>query len=109
MPINRRDLLKITSASGVALTGGSPAGAIQEAAAREPSSTAAESIGYAPVIVPPASSMEGDGGTLILPGDSRYSTLVRGFNLRWVGQPAYVALCHDTEQVVQAVQRAVDD
>jgi FAD/FMN-containing dehydrogenase len=35
--------------------------------------------------------------------------LVRGFNLRWTGQPHYVALCADTAQVVQAVQRAVDD
>ena len=26
-----------------------------------------------------------------------------------MGQPAYVALCHDAKQVVQAVQRAVDD
>ena len=110
MPINRRDLLKITSASGVALAGGSPAGATQEAAASElTASTSAESIGYAPVIVTPTSSMEGDGGTLIRPGDSRYPTLVRGFNLRWVGQPAYVTVCRDTKQVVQAVQQAVDD
>ena len=48
-------------------------------------------------------------GEQVPPGDPRYSTLVRGFNLRWVGKPAYVALCGDTAQVVQAVQRAVDD
>jgi FAD/FMN-containing dehydrogenase len=113
MPVNRRDLLKITSASGVALAGGSPAilrGPTRAAAASELTfSTSTESTGYAPVAVTPASSMETGGGTVIPPGDSRYSTLVRGFNLRWVGQPAYVALCHDTKQVVQAVQRAVDD
>jgi FAD/FMN-containing dehydrogenase len=110
MPINRRDLLKITSASGVALAGGLPVGATQEAAASElTASTSAESIGYAPAIVRPTSGMEADGGTLILPGDPRYPTLVRGFNLRWVGQPAYVTVCRDTKQVVQAVQRAVDD
>jgi len=49
MPINRRNLLKITSASGVALAGGSAAGATQKAAASElTTSTSAESIGYAP-------------------------------------------------------------
>ena len=48
-------------------------------------------------------------GEQVLPDDPRYSTLVRGFNLRWVGKPAYIALCGDTAQVVQAVQQAVDD
>src|SRR5688572_28880923 len=105
MPINRRDLFKITSAGGVALAGGSPGmrrGATQEAAASElTASTAAESTSYAPLIVTPTSTMEAVGGTLVLPRDSRYPTLVRGFNLRWVGQPAYVAVCRDTNQVVQ--------
>ena len=41
--------------------------------------------------------------------DARYATLVRGFNLRWVGQPRYVELCGTAEQVRAAVQRAVDD
>ncbi|MDX6682663.1 MAG: hypothetical protein QOG94_2702 [Solirubrobacteraceae bacterium] len=41
--------------------------------------------------------------------DPRYGTLVRGFNLRWVGRPRYVELCGDAEQVRSAVQRAVDD
>ncbi|MGN6372470.1 MAG: FAD-binding oxidoreductase [Solirubrobacteraceae bacterium] len=40
--------------------------------------------------------------------DPRYATMVRGFNLRWVGQPAYVQVCGDTQQVVNAVQSAVD-
>jgi FAD/FMN-containing dehydrogenase len=40
--------------------------------------------------------------------DPRYPTLVRGFNLRWVGSPAYVQVCGDTEQVVRTVQEAVD-
>jgi len=48
-------------------------------------------------------------GEQVSPADPRYATLVRGFNLRWVGKPAYVALCGDAAQVVQAVQRAVDD
>ena len=40
--------------------------------------------------------------------DLRYATLVRGFNLRWVGEPRYVELCGTAEQVRAAVQRAVD-
>jgi FAD/FMN-containing dehydrogenase len=48
-------------------------------------------------------------GNQVLPDDPRYQTLVRGFNLRWVGQPAYIAVCTDTNEVVQAVQRALDD
>ena len=42
-------------------------------------------------------------------GDARYETLVRGFNLRWVGRPRYVELCGTAEQVRAAVQRAVDE
>jgi FAD/FMN-containing dehydrogenase len=41
--------------------------------------------------------------------DPRYPTLVRGFNLRWVGTPRYVELCGNAEQVRRGVQRAVDD
>lgn len=47
-------------------------------------------------------------GDTVYPDDPRYPALVRGFNLRWVGQPIYVALCGDTDQVVKAVQRALD-
>jgi len=39
--------------------------------------------------------------------DSRYSTLVRGFNPRWVGSPRYVALCSDTAEVLDAVRLAL--
>lgn len=39
--------------------------------------------------------------------DPRYQTLVRGFNLRWVGKPSYIQVCGDTEQVVRTVQEAV--
>src|SRR6476619_5428225 len=48
-------------------------------------------------------------GDFVYPDDSRYPTLVRGFNLRWVGAPSYVALCGDTDQVVKAVQKALDE
>jgi FAD/FMN-containing dehydrogenase len=47
-------------------------------------------------------------GAEVGPDDPRYPTLVRGFNLRWVGTPAYVAVCGDTAQVVSEVQRALD-
>jgi FAD/FMN-containing dehydrogenase len=48
-------------------------------------------------------------GHRINPSDSRYTTMVRGFNPRWVGSPRYVVLCGDTAQVVDAVQRAVGE
>jgi FAD/FMN-containing dehydrogenase len=35
--------------------------------------------------------------------------MVQGVNLRWVGRPRYVELCHDTAGVRRAVQRALDD
>jgi len=44
----------------------------------------------------------------VTPDDPRYPTLIRGFNLRWVGQPSFIQVCSETEDVVQAVQAAVD-
>src|SRR4051794_23615941 len=44
----------------------------------------------------------------VTPDDPRYPTLVRGFNLRWVGTPSYVQVCSETQEVVDAVQLAVD-
>lgn len=43
------------------------------------------------------------------PGDPRYPTLVRGFNLRWVGAPSFVQLCDSAQDVRAAVQHAVDN
>ena len=48
------------------------------------------------------------GGVLVYPDDPRYADLRHGFNLRWVGSPAYIALCSEASQVQQAVQRAMD-
>ncbi len=48
------------------------------------------------------------GAQLIYPNDAQYADLRHGFNLRWVGSPAYVALCSTTPQVQQVVQDAVD-
>lgn len=47
-------------------------------------------------------------GPLVPPGDARYPTLVRGFNLRWVGAPAYVEVVRDAGEVVDALRRALD-
>jgi FAD/FMN-containing dehydrogenase len=86
--INRRHFLKTStaSASALALTSQLPY---------------TRTLAQTPV---PAFS-----GQQVLPDDPRYQTLSRGFNLRWVGQPAYIAICSDTNQVVQAVQQALDD
>jgi FAD/FMN-containing dehydrogenase len=40
--------------------------------------------------------------------DPRYDTLIRGFNLRWVGRPSNIAVCGDAGQVRNTVQQAVD-
>src|SRR5919107_720900 len=47
-------------------------------------------------------------GARVAEDDPRYPTMVRGFNLRWVGSPRWVQVCGSTDQVVQAVQEAVD-
>jgi FAD binding domain/Berberine and berberine like len=46
-------------------------------------------------------------GGRVDPSDPRYQTLIRGFNLRWVGSPEFVQVCGDTSQVVSTVQEAV--
>lgn len=85
--INRRNLVKAGTAGSASLALGY----------RLPPAAAAQT----PV---PAYS-----GSQVVPGDPRYETLIRGFNLRWVGSPAYVAVCAETSHVVEAVQRAIDD
>lgn len=45
-------------------------------------------------------------GSIVTPDDPRYPTLIRGFNLRWVGSPSCIAVCGSTEQVVAEVQKA---
>lgn len=44
----------------------------------------------------------------VLPSDPRYADLVVGNNSRWVARPDSVRLVRTTEQVVRAVQEAVD-
>jgi FAD/FMN-containing dehydrogenase len=48
-------------------------------------------------------------GSEVLPDDPRYPALIRGFNQRWVGTPKYIEVCGSTDQVLNAVQRAVDE
>ena len=48
------------------------------------------------------------GAELVFPSDAQYANLRHGFNLRWVGSPAYIALCSTSTQVAQVVQDAVD-
>ena len=57
--------------------------------------------------------MKSDGsafpGSRVTPDDPRYPTLVRGFNQRWVGRPRFVQVVGDAQQVIDIVQRCVDD
>jgi FAD/FMN-containing dehydrogenase len=48
-------------------------------------------------------------GDRVTRADPRYPTMVRGLNARFAGHPEYVQVCGDCVQVVDAVQRAVDD
>ncbi|HET9649349.1 MAG TPA: FAD-binding protein, partial [Microlunatus sp.] len=48
-------------------------------------------------------------GSQVGPDDPRYATLVRGFNQRWVGTPRWVQVVGDAGQVIDIVQRCVDE
>lgn len=48
-------------------------------------------------------------GARVGPDDPRYPTLIRGFNQRWVGNPRYVEVVGDAQQIVSVVQRCVDE
>lgn len=47
-------------------------------------------------------------GARVTKEDPRYSTLIRGFNQRWVGYPQYVQVVGDAQQIVETVQDCVD-
>ncbi len=49
------------------------------------------------------------GGSIVLPGDPRFGTVIRGFNQRWIADPGYVRLCSGPADVVAAVESAVRD
>ncbi|MBV8994563.1 MAG: FAD-binding protein [Pseudonocardiales bacterium] len=46
---------------------------------------------------------------IVVPDDPRFGTVIRGFNQRWVADPAYVRLCSGPADVVAAVEFAVRD
>lgn len=46
---------------------------------------------------------------VVRPGDPRFGAVTRGFNQRWVADPAYVRLCGSAKDVVTTVQAAVDE
>lgn len=48
-------------------------------------------------------------GARVMPDDPRYPALIRGFNQRWVGNPRYVEVVGDAQQIVQVVQKCVDE
>lgn len=67
----------------------------------------------APVLAPGTAAAQAErGGSLgpatVRPDDARYPGLVTGSNQRWVGRPDYVRVVGSADQVVQAVQEAVD-
>jgi len=47
-------------------------------------------------------------GAKVTPEDPRYPTLIRGFNQRWVGDPRYVQVVGDAQQIVATVQDCLD-
>ncbi|MBV8539319.1 MAG: FAD-binding oxidoreductase [Pseudonocardiales bacterium] len=49
------------------------------------------------------------GMSVVLPGDPRFGAVTRGFNQRWIADPAYVRLCSGPADVVAAVESAVRD
>jgi FAD/FMN-containing dehydrogenase len=48
-------------------------------------------------------------GSTVTSSDPRYATLVRGFNQRWVGSPQSVQVVGDAAQIVETVQRCVNE
>lgn len=49
------------------------------------------------------------GTSIVLPDDPRFGAVTRGFNQRWVADPAHVRLCGNSADVVAAVESAVRD
>jgi FAD/FMN-containing dehydrogenase len=47
--------------------------------------------------------------SIVLPDDSRFGAVIRGFNQRWIADPAYVRLCSSPADVVATVESAVRD
>ena len=88
--LNRRIFLSGTAAAGGALAvGGATAAPAHAAQTQQPTAAAAPQ-------------------TVVGPKDRRYADLRRGTNQRWVGSPDEIRLATTTDEVVKAVQDAVD-
>lgn len=93
--VTRRGLL-----AGAAVLGGAAAGLTTQGVAVTPAAAAS----------PPAGSPPPLGPVKVGPNDPRYPSLTRrGCNARFVGRPEYVRVVGSTEQVVSAVQQAVQE
>ncbi|MFD9789884.1 FAD-dependent oxidoreductase [Streptomyces sp. NPDC059070] len=88
-PLSRRGLL---GAAGAAVAAGG-AGALGAPTASAADGTAPQEPPFGPVTV--------------RPGDTRYESLLRGNNFRFVGRPDEIRVVGSTEQVVRAVDDAV--
>ncbi|MFJ9775951.1 FAD-binding oxidoreductase [Kitasatospora sp. NPDC101157] len=49
-----------------------------------------------------------EAGTAVRAGSPQYADLARGVNQRWIGTPDWIALPRSTDQVVTALQQALD-
>ena len=87
--LNRRGLL----AAGAVAAAASVVGPLASAAAADTGAATGECTGFGPVTV--------------RPGDTRYESLLRGNNFRFVGRPDEIRVVGSTEQVVRAVADAV--
>lgn len=87
--LNRRGLLAAGAVAAAASVVGPPA----SAAAVDTGAATGEWTGFGPVTV--------------RPGDTRYESLLRGNNFRFVGRPDEIRVVGSTEQVVRAVADAV--
>ncbi|MFE4513120.1 FAD-binding oxidoreductase [Kitasatospora sp. NPDC056783] len=94
--LNRRKFLSGSAAAGGALALGAAGAGVAGAGA-------AQAAGPRPAGGPPAAPP-----VLVGPADRRYADLRRGTNQRWVGNPDQIRLVTTTQDVVAAVQDAVD-
>ncbi|MFG2142917.1 FAD-binding oxidoreductase [Streptomyces sp. NPDC048696] len=92
-PPSRRGLLAAAGAVAAGGAAASLAGPSAAAAAADTGATAGEGALFGPVTV--------------RPGDTRYDSLLRGNNFRFVGRPDEIRVVGSTEQVVHAVTDAV--
>ncbi|MDH6118542.1 FAD/FMN-containing dehydrogenase [Kitasatospora sp. GAS204A] len=99
--VDRRGLL---AAAGAVATGGATAALTGLLAAGSAAAATATATAAARPTAPEPTAF---GPVTVRPGDSRYESLLRGNNFRFVGRPDEIRVVGSTEQVVQAVAEAV--